>query len=284
MSANSVSVRVPATTANLGPGFDALGIALQLYNTVTISPGGKEWPDAFIAEAAGKFFKATAIKPQPFNVEIKGDVPRSRGLGSSVTVRLGLIAALNQFYSQPLTKKCALELVVELEGHPDNAVPASYGGFAVSAGKSFCTVPVSEDLKFVAIIPDYEVKTKDARKALPEQIPLGHAVENLQYSGLIVAAFMLGNYPLLKGSFQDRLHQPYRAKLIPGCEDAFRAAEGAGALGAFISGSGSTLMAVTLEHGEAVAAAMKQALTRAGAKNLQHHILMADNEGVNIIS
>ena len=282
MSANSVSARVPATTANIGPGFDTLGIALQLYNTVTITPGSGAWPDDFMEEAAVKFFQAAGIKPACFTVQIRGDVPRSRGLGSSVTVRLGLIAALNQYHKEPLTKKQALELVVELEGHPDNAVPACYGGFAVSSGKSFCTVPVSHKLKFITVIPDYEVKTKDARKVLPAQIPLSHAVENIQHSGLIVAAFTLENYALLKGSFHDHLHQPFRSQLIPGCEEAFHAAEEAGALGAFISGSGSTLMAVTLENDEAVASAMKQALTRAGAKNLTHHILHADNEGVSI--
>lgn len=283
MPEKPVSVRVPATTANIGPGFDALGIALQLYNTLTLSHGGNAWPDTFIAEAARSFFQATEIKSEFFSVEIKGDVPRSRGLGSSVTVRLGLIAALNRFYHEPLTKKQVLDLVVQLEGHPDNAVPACHGGFAVSTNKSFCTVPVSGELKFVAVIPDYEVKTKDARKVLPQQVSLAHAVENIQHSGMIVAAFTLEKYALLKGVFQDNLHQPYRSKLIPGCEAAFRAAEKAGALGAFISGSGSTLMAVTLENEEAVVSAMKQALSQDGTKKLQHHILQADNEGVIIL-
>ncbi len=280
MQANNVSVRVPATTANIGPGFDALGVALELYNTVTISPGAEIWPDAFIEEAAEKFFLAAEIKPETFFTEITGDVPPSRGLGSSVTVRLGIIAALNEYHGSPLPREKVLDLVIGLEGHPDNAVPAFYGGFAVSTSQTYAHVPVSPELKFVAVIPDYEVETKEARKVLPANVSLKHAVENIQYSGLIVLAFATSNYELLRGAFRDHLHQPYRFKLIPGCEAAFDAAEDAGALGAFISGSGSTLMAVTLENPNAVAEAMKQALSGAGAKNLKHHVLNADNQGI----
>ncbi|MDD5261457.1 MAG: homoserine kinase [Methylacidiphilales bacterium] len=280
---NTVSVRVPATTANIGPGFDTLGVALELYNTITISPGAKTWPDAFMQEAAHEFFLTAEIKPEAFSVQIAGDVPPSRGLGSSVTVRLGIIAALNKFHGSPLDREKILDLVIGLEGHPDNAVPAFHGGFAVSTRQTYAHVPVSPELKFVAVIPDYEVETKEARKVLPADVSLEHAVENIQYSGLIVLAFATSNYELLRGAFRDHLHQPYRSKLIPACEATFDAAEDAGALGAFISGSGSTLMAVTLDNPEAVANAMKQALTGAGAKNLKHHVLNADNQGVVIL-
>ncbi len=283
MQANNVSVRVPATTANIGPGFDALGVALELYNTVTISPGAEIWPDAFTQIAAEKFFEAADIKPETFFVEITGDVPPSRGLGSSVTVRLGIIAALNEYHDSPLDREKVLDLVIGLEGHPDNAAPAFHGGFAVSTGKAYGHVPVSPELKFVAVIPDYEVETKEARKVLPADVSLKHAVENIQNSGLIVMAFATSNYELLRGAFRDHLHQPYRSKLIPGCEASFDAAEQAGALGAFISGSGSTLMAVTLENPNAVAEAMKQAMVGAGAENLKHHVLNADNQGVVIL-
>jgi homoserine kinase len=279
---NPISVRVPATTANIGPGFDALGIALQLYNTVTLTADGQPWPDKFMREAAQSFFDRAAIRPENFSVTIGGNVPRSRGLGSSVTVRLGLIAALNAHYQSPLTQCDLLALVVKLEGHPDNAVPACYGGFAISGKHSFNTVAVDPALQFVTVIPDFEVETKEARKVLPAQISLSQAVENIQNSGLIVSAFAAKKYELLKGAFTDHLHQPYRAKLIPGCEAAISAAEQAGALGAFISGSGSTLMAITLDRPGLVAESMQAALRDAGTANAETLILQADNHGMQI--
>ncbi|MDR2462573.1 MAG: homoserine kinase [Verrucomicrobiales bacterium] len=280
---NSLSIRVPATSANIGPGFDCLGIALQLYNVVTISDADSPWADQFIAAAAQSFFHKAGLAPRNFALSISGDVPRSRGLGSSVTVRLGLIAALNAWHEKPLTMTEVLDLVVQLEGHPDNAVPACYGGFTVSGKHAHHTVSVEPIVKFVAIIPDCEVETKKARKVLPAQIPLTLAVENIQNSGLIVSAFLSKNYSLLKGLFVDHLHQPHRAPLIPGCEAVLRAAEEAGALGAFISGSGSTLMAITLDRAEFVAESMKHALHDAGANTASSLILSADNEGVKVI-
>jgi homoserine kinase len=279
----SISVRVPATTANIGPGFDALGIALQLYNIVTLTPTPAPWPDEFIKAAADIFYTKTAIAPESFAIKITGDVPRSRGLGSSVTVRLGLIAALNAFYQNPLTQQQLLDLVIELEGHPDNAVPACHGGFAVSGKKIFNTIDVDPIVKFVTIIPDFEVETNQARKVLPGQISLPQAIENIQNSGLIISAFFTKKYSLLKGTFIDHIHQPHRAKLIPGCEAAINGAEQAGALGAFISGSGSALMAITLDRPELVAETMKLALKEAGVREVHSLILHGDNEGLKIL-
>ena len=279
----STTVRVPATTANIGPGFDCLGIALQLYNNVTITAADSPWPDQFIQEAAHAFFTQSDIAAERFAITINGDVPRSRGLGSSVTVRLGLIAALNAHYGFPLAQSTVLDLVIKLEGHPDNAVPACHGGFAVSGQHAHHCVAVDSSVQFVAVIPDFEVETDAAREVLPRQIPLAHAVENIQNSGLIISAFTTGKYELLKGVFGDRLHQPYRAKLIPGCEAAINAAGEAGALGAFISGSGSTLMAITLDRPELVAESMKAALRDAGLAKVESLILQADNEGAKVI-
>ncbi|MDR1303880.1 MAG: homoserine kinase [Verrucomicrobiales bacterium] len=283
MNPASISVRVPATAANFGPGFDCLGVALNLYNTVTVSAADTPWPDDFIAAAADNFFTASGRPPRPFAVTVSGDVPRSRGLGSSVTVRLGLVAALNAFFDSPLSREDVLDVVVELEGHPDNAVPGCYGGFAVSGKAARFTVAVEPVVRFVAVIPDHEVETAAARRALPAQIPLPLAVENIQNTSLIVSAFLTGKYSLLKGAFADHLHQPYRAGFIPGCADAIRHAEQAGALGAFISGSGSTLMAVTLDRPELVAESMKLALTEAGGGPAHSLILSADNEGARVI-
>lgn len=230
---------------------------------------------------AKTFFSAAKKKPFPFSVEIHGNVPISRGLGSSVTVRLGILAGLNQLAECPLSPEQVLSLVVEMEGHPDNAVPAFYGGFAACTSAKFLNVPISSKLKFIALIPDLMLQTSAARKVLPKKVSLADAVCNLQHSSVITAAFCAKQYEALSGLFNDRLHQPYRAKLIPGFEPILSAAEKAGALGSYLSGSGSTLMAVTLKNPEKIRAAM----LRTAAKYLpgcQAHILTADNTGLQI--
>lgn len=282
MPVSAVSVRVPATTANLGPGFDCLGVALSLYNTITLERTAADWPDAFIASAAGAFYTACGKKPRSWKLRIEGDVPRSRGLGSSVTVRLGLLLALNEREGRPLERERLLELTTELEGHPDNAVPACHGGFAACAPNGHLRTTVDETLKFVVAIPDFEVETKAARGVLPPQVPLADAVSNLQQTALLVGAFLEHNYPLLRGHFGDRLHQPNRLKLIPGGEKAIEAAVDAGALGAFISGSGSTMMAVTLHSENLIARAMQAALEAPGSK-VQVQTLTADNTGACVL-
>lgn len=274
-SVRKVVVRVPATTANLGPGFDSLGVALRLYNTVTLSLGPSGQPDAMIEETANHFFQAARVKPFSFQVKIQGAVPISRGLGSSVTVRLGILAGLNALAGQALLPEQVLGLVTELEGHPDNAVPAFYGGFAACAAGKFLTAPVQPRLKFVALIPEQRLETKAARKVLPKQVTLADAVKNLQNTALITAAFCAQAYEVLPNLFVDTLHQPYRAKLLPCFEPVLEAARRTGALGGFLSGSGSTLMAVTLSDAEKV----RRAMLKAAGIEAKALILTADNTG-----
>ena len=275
-----ISVRVPATTANLGPGFDSLGVALTLYNTVTLTSGKVPVSDPFLTEAADLFFKTVGKKPTPFQCQIAGDVPRSRGLGSSVTVRLGLLTALNLRSGKPLKSSKILDLVIELEGHPDNAVPAAWGGFCACGRAGYIRSKISSALYFVAAIPDSEMETKKARAVLPARVSRMDAVTNVQNTALIVAAFFSRDYEKLTGAFGDTLHQPYRQKLLPGFSDTLRAAEKSGALGAFLSGSGSTILAVTLEKPKDVAKAMREALAKAGHAQVTTHVLQADNKGV----
>jgi homoserine kinase len=278
-----VSVRVPATTANLGPGFDCLGVALQLHNTVTLLDRKAPWPDDFLAEVAIAFYRAAAKKPSSWAVEIAGDVPRSRGLGSSVTVRLGLLMALNAREKNPLPPEALLDLTIALEGHPDNAVPAFYGGFAACGPRGSIRAEVDPSLKFIVAVPDFEVETKAARAVLPETLPLKDAILNIQCTAALVGAFVEGNYPALRGNFEDTLHQPYRSKLIPGCSAVMSAAMDAGALGAFISGSGSAMMALALHSEDQIAAAMAQAFQKAGVPEVTTHVLCADNAGARVI-
>lgn len=283
---NEATIRVPATTANLGPGYDVLGVALQIENRVTIrrAAGTREHPMS--AEVAGKFFAAARLAPFAFDWSIAGEVPRARGLGSSVTVRLGLLHGLNALVGRPLGTHRLFELCAELEGHPDNAAPAAFGGFTVAgfadgAAAQIARFPVAEELKFVLLIPDFEIATPAARAVLPAQIGRLEAVRSCANACRITAAFATREYLQLRGAFADHLHQPYRERaLIPFLGAVIAAGERAGALGGFLSGSGSTICCVTLDRAKAIADAMRAASGNAGARTL---ITAADNTGAQAI-
>jgi homoserine kinase len=189
-----ITVRVPASTSNLGPGFDCLGVALRIYNDVTIRRGGRTATDPIVRTAAEIFFARTQSRAFPFSCRIAGAVPIARGLGSSVTVRLGVIHGLNALAGRPLAREEIFRLCVELEGHPDNAAPAEFGGFNVAHGESRQRFPVAAALKFVLLIPDFEVKTSAARGLLPAQIERISAVESSANACAITAAFASGRY------------------------------------------------------------------------------------------
>jgi homoserine kinase len=282
---NTVTCQVPATSANVGPGFDALGVAVSLYNRVTVSPtDSPPAPNPFYQQAADLFFQTAGLPTSGYAVSVEGDVPRSRGLGSSVTVRLGMLMALNQLHGSPLGEEKILQLTIQLEGHPDNAVAAMLGGFCITDGDTHYHTDVSGSLKFIAIIPGHSMETAAAREVLPKRIDFSEAIENIQHAALISAAFASGNYGVLRGHFGDKLHQPYRLPLMPGAMEAIEAAENAGALGAYLSGAGSTLMALTLEKEQEVATAMCQALEQAGESPPDVHHLIADNAGARILN
>ncbi len=292
----SVTIRVPGTTANLGPGFDTLGIAVKLYNRVHVTPAGRpgvgitspiaddarSGAEAMLGEAAALFFRRTKKAKFGFDISLTGDVPIARGLGSSVTARLGLVAALNELAGTGLDRQALLELVTKLEGHPDNAAPAIFGGFTaagmVADSVRVLRCPVPSRVKFVTLIPRFEVSTAQARKLVPQSFSKADTVHNLNRASLISAAFALGDFEALRGCFDDRVHQPYREQLIPQLSAVIRAGEKAGAVGGWLSGSGSTIMCLTLEEPEAVAAAMQRQL-----KDSDVHILTADNGGVTLV-
>jgi homoserine kinase len=300
-----VTVRVPASTSNLGPGFDCLGVALCLYNDVIITRGAKSRPPAIVRAAADLFFQRTRCAPFSFSVLIKGDVPSSRGLGGSVTVRLGVLVALNFLTGNRLDRLSIFQLCAHLERHPDNAAPAAFGGFTVVRqshlsrqtrlrpvdvnGAELKRFEVSARLHFVLLIPDFEIKTAAARNVLPPKISRIAAVENCQNACAITAAFASRNYRSLRGAFRDHLHQPYRQKLVPFLPRVIAAAEKAGALGAFLSGSGSTICAVTLQDRDKVATAMLRAARTCperesnGSTSARTLITTADNTGAQIL-
>jgi len=280
----STTVKVPATTANLGPGYDNMGIALQLYNWVTVSKvtrASSAGPaHKMVDTSADLFFKTAKKRPFRFSWEIAGEVPRSRGLGSSVTVRLGILHGLNDQAGSPLEREQLYDLCVELEGHPDNAAPAAFGGFCIAgSGAELQRYRVDPSLEIVLLIPNYEILTADARKVLPSKIPFADAVYSSAQSAAIAGAFASRDYARLQGCFGDRLHQPYREKLVPFLQPVIEAGIGAGALGGWLSGSGSTVACATTANPETVAAAMIAASGQQGATAVSARV---DNNGVRI--
>jgi len=275
-----VTIRVPASTSNLGPGFDCLGVALQIRNSITLRKTTKrERVEPIVSKAADLFFKRTKRRRFEFSCSAVEKIPRSRGLGSSATIRLGILHALNELAGRPLDRLSIFRLGAELEGHPDNAAPASFGGFTVARREDFQRFEVAPRLKFVLLILDFEIQTAAARKILPIKISRKAAVESAGNACAITAAFASRDYEKLRGAFVDGLHQPFRARLIPFLPRVVLAAEKAGALGAFLSGSGSTICAVTLRNPRRVAAAMQRAV---GSTSTEIVITAADNRGVQI--
>ena len=290
-----VTVRVPASTSNLGPGYDCLGVALRLHNSVTLVRGNAprcSHPQ-IVSDAAERFFKLTRRRAFSFSCSIVERVPRCRGLGSSATVRLGILLGLNRLSGEPLDRLTLFRLCAESEGHPDNAAPATFGGFTVvqSSGSSSpargkrhacATVQrfeVAPRLYFVVLVPGLQIETARARRILPSKISRVAAVENCANACAVTAAFASRDYEKMRGTFSDNLHQPFRTKLIQFLPRVIAAAERAGALGAFLSGSGSAIAAVTLEAPEKISVAM----ARAAAVPAHTIITQADNRGAQVL-
>jgi homoserine kinase len=280
-SMNEVRVRVPASTANLGPGFDCLGIALRLYNTTTVRRGRGPAKGDMAGEAAALFFHEAKIRPFAFHWEVEGSVPRSRGLGSSVTVRLGVLHGLNELAGRPLGRKTIFRLCAGLEGHPDNAAAAAFGGFTIAPPNGCLQrYKIGGGLRFALLIPDFEISTPEARQVMPGEVPHHDAAFSAGNAAAVAAAFATRNYKCLAGCFEDRLHQPYREPLIPFLTPVIKAACKAGALGGWLSGSGSTVACATLKNPEKVANAM---IASSGLDSAVAVVVAADNFGVRIL-
>ncbi|CAB4244672.1 Homoserine kinase [Methylacidimicrobium sp. AP8] len=262
-------VRVPATTTNFGPGFDTFGAALRLYNWTTLRIGGEASPGGLprmVQEAAEAFAQEAGVRLPAFDWKISGDVPSARGLGSSATVRVGVLVGLNEIAGRPIPPERLIALGSALEGHPDNVCAALLGGFTIASDGGRTRVPLGKRLEFVAFIPESEMETEWARSVLPHTIPLRDAVWNLQRASRIAACVCLRRYEELTGLFEDRWHQPARVKRIAAWNRMRESAYGAGAVGFYLSGAGSTLMALATSRGADVAAAMARAAAEAGLK------------------
>ena len=293
-------LKVPATSANLGPGFDCMGLALKLYNYVTVEENdqlvielGGDYTDNIptnernlLWKSACLFWKKIGCQPQPLRISLENYVPPARGLGSSSTAVVGGLMIANAFAGFPLDRFELLKVANEIEGHPDNVTPAIYGGITLTVMLENSVVPriLAKKPKFktVVVIPDILVETEKARKILPLEIPRQDVIFNTSRVGLLVDALINEEYDLLSIATQDRIHQNQRASLIPGMPEALEAALSAGAYGAALSGSGPTLLAFCPEGAEQIIAdKMTEALT---AQSLQSRslILEVDSEGAVI--
>jgi homoserine kinase len=296
---NQVTVRVPGSTSNCGAGFDTLGLALTVYNFVSLTRGDGigarplRLSDAagidMANEAARLFFVRAGVEEFGFSFHIEGDVPMSRGLGSSVTLRAGVVAGLNELSGAKLTKDDLCSLVTQLEGHPDNATPAVIGGFVVArcdphTGELVGVVrkAIGKELCFVVVSPEQELETKKARGILPKELPYFDAIKSVNSAAYVVAVILSGEYERLRHAVCDFLHEPYRLPLIPGASAAIQAGVTAGALTGWLSGSGSSVLCVSdNKHAAKVGKAMAGAFH---AHKIKSRIfsLHADNNGLKV--
>jgi homoserine kinase len=265
--ADRVSVRVPATSANIGPGFDCLGLALELWGTITVErrePAPADDPMASMAiTAALKVFDRAGEPAGPLAVSYEGNIPIARGLGASAVARVGGLVAANELTGGRLDRDELLVIATDLEGHADNVAPAIFGGLQASVvedGRVLHTaVPLPAGLQCVLFVPDFRIATKDARRVLPDSLSRADAVHNIGRAALLVAAMARGRFDLLHAATQDRLHQPARTQLFPAMTAIFEAARAAGAHAAYLSGSGSTLCAFATANAQGIADAMAEA-------------------------
>jgi homoserine kinase len=293
----SVHVRVPATSANLGPGFDALGLALALYNevtaqesaTVTVSVQGEgagRLPTnqhnvvargvQMAYEAAGRPFKGCALT-------CVNRVPAARGLGASAAAWVGGLVAGNALMGQPLSREALLALATRAEGHPDNVAAALLGGLTVSCVRAdgrvtAIALPVPSIIHWVVLVPTVTSATAEARAVLPDSVPRSDAVFNVQRVALLLAGLQTGRTDVFEAALDDRLHQPYRLRLFPWMPAVVDAARRAGALGCVLSGAGPSLLAAVSHGAEPVARAMETALRAAGIEG-QARAFAVDTEG-----
>lgn len=257
-----VKVRVPATTANFGPGFDCMGAALELFNEIQMEfdischveikgEGEGQLPlneDNLVYRAAQRVLSELGID-KSLNIKCDNNIPLARGLGSSAACIAGGMMAANRLTDDKLPLKRIIELAVEMEGHPDNVLPALVGGFTISMMREgniiYKKYALPETLLFVVGIPKFHLKTEQAREVLPRQLPLKDAVFNIGSASLLAASLATGDLENIDEFFKDRIHQPHRSKLIPGLETILAEAYNKGALGCFLSGSGPSVICLS---------------------------------------
>ena len=296
----SVTVKVPATTANLGAGFDTLALALDLYNYVTIELAAKtrievenEGKDSLHLDeenivyiAAKAVFDMAEVKMDGLKIKMVNNIPLARGLGSSASARVGGAVGANYLLGNRFNKDEIMSLTAELEGHPDNVTPALFGGFTISyvdkGELKYFKISPSVEFKIIVVIPQFEVSTSKAREILPSNISREDAVFNISRACLLVSSLLTGQLEHIGAGMQDMLHQPYRKKLVSGMDDVFEAAMKSGAKGVALSGAGPSIAAFATESFEAIGKSMQQAFLK---YNIESRFLVTgiNNNGTEIV-
>lgn len=295
-----VTVRIPGSTSNCGSGFDSLGLALQVYNrvTLTVRDDGRAVAERDCDARAADMIAATVsamarrvpgVARFGFTYRIEGDVPPARGLGSSITVIGGVLMGLNVLARANLDREVLVSIANELEGHPDNAAAGILGGFCVARcdpadGRYLGTVRVAlpSELRFVVVSPSVEMLTKEARGVLPTTLPYFDAVKSINASNYLVAALATGDYERLRDAVCDYMHEPYRLPRIKGGREAIAAGVAAGAYTGWLSGSGSSVLCVAPQAKAcAVSKAMQAAFAQVGIPS-EVRDLAADNVGCRV--
>ena len=274
-----ISVKVPATSANIGPGFDCLGLALPIYNTITIEetvlPGtgieinimseedtidDMSFDDIprdennIVYKAVEMLDNSIGQEPSELKINIQAQIPITRGLGSSAAVVVGGLIAANKLLGSPADETALLSIATEVEGHPDNVAPAILGGFVLSSQEDdgsivYRKLSWPEEWDITICIPDFELSTNIARSVLPSSVPMQDAVYNAKHLAMLVQAVNTKDEKLMKTALQDKLHQPYREKLVPGMKEIMEAFKHEdGVLGCVLSGAGPTMLVISYKY------------------------------------
>ena len=296
-----MKIKIPCSTSNLGPGFDTLGLALNRYlhltletsgtASITVEGNGKEHIAADETNLVFLAMKKTAERLEKklptFHLHINNEIPAYGGLGGSGAAIAGGVFLANEILHGGLTKNEMLQTAVNIEGHPDNVSAAIFGGLTINcfdAGRNVrCrSVKIEKKLSVVACSPHFQVQTKEARKILPQHVPLANAVTNIENASSLVAAMMSGDFEALRYVTAERIHEQYRAALIPGFEEVKKAALEAGALSFNISGAGPTVFAFTVTNEKEIAEAMSAAFGTKGQKS-SAEIMNIENNGAVLL-
>lgn len=274
-----ISVKVPASTSNLGPGFDCIGMALPIYNTITIEetvlPGtGIEInvlndsetsndllmdhmpmdENSIIYKAVELLYNSIGQTPSELKITVQSQIPIARGLGSSASVIVGGLLAANELLGHPADEVALLSIATEVEGHPDNVTPSIVGGLVLTSLEDDGSVVYRklnwpEEWQITVCIPDYELSTEISRSVLPKEVPMQDAIFNAKRLGMLIQAINTKDAELMKMALQDRLHQPYRMKLVPGLDkimDNLKHEENV--LGCVLSGAGPAIIVISQKN------------------------------------
>jgi homoserine kinase len=302
---DTVTVRVPGSTSNCGAGFDTLGLALTVYNRITLTRGGIGGGGArmqaqteadgraqtLVADSAAAFFRAMGggVGAGSFYYHIEGEVPVARGLGSSATIITGVLAGLDALMGAGLSRAALAALATAIEGNPDNVSPSLLGGFTVSrcdptTGAYVDTIrfDVPGDVAFVVVSPAVELLTKASRGALPQVLAYRDAARSVNSAAYLTAALATGDYEKLRHAVGDFMHEPYRLPKIPGARDAIEAGVAAGALTGWLSGSGSSVLCVARPAAAAATGGAMQAAFLRAEVACEVRVLAADNAGLQV--